>query len=59
MNVAICQELLCSGVWEMAGISRGKGCSGLKSHLMELVMSADMRLGAFSSSADRCGECHV
>lgn len=28
----------------MVGISLGKGCSGLKSHLAELVMRADMRL---------------
>lgn len=32
------------GVREMVGISLGKGCSGLKSHLVELVMRADMRL---------------
>lgn len=33
-----------SGVREMVGISLGKSCSGLKSHLVELVMRADMRL---------------
>lgn len=32
------------GVREMVGISLGIGCSGLKSHLVELVMRADMRL---------------
>lgn len=54
-----------AGVKEMVGISLGKGCSGLKSHLVELVMRADMRLRLgrrrilsfflFFPSVDRCG----
>lgn len=47
-NVSICQELsfflVPGGVREIVGISLGKGCSGLKSHLVELVIRADMRV---------------
>lgn len=32
------------GVRDVVGISGGKGCSGLKSHLAEPVMRADLRL---------------
>lgn len=39
-----CRFFVPGGVREMVGISLGKGCSGLKSHLVELVMRADMRL---------------
>lgn len=39
-----CRFFVSDGVREMVGISLGKGCSGLKSHLVELVMRADMRL---------------
>lgn len=47
-NVSICQEWLSffvpGGVRGIVGISLGKGCSGLKSHLVEPVMRADLRL---------------
>lgn len=59
-----CRFFVPGGVREMVGISLGKGCSGLKSHLVELVIRADMRLCLgrrripfffFFASTDRCG----
>lgn len=43
--------------------SAGKSCSGLKSHLVEVVMRADVRWGGVVTPTpilvDRCGKCHV
>lgn len=43
-RIVVGEFFLPGGVREMVGISLGKGYSGLKSHLVELVMRADMRL---------------
>lgn len=45
--------------------SAGKSCSGLKSHLVEVIMRADVRWGGDVTPTlililvDRCGKCHV